>query len=195
MRGWIALVLVSTMMACAGPPLPVARNTSKQARTDPHRACASPTDCVVVPRSCCGTCGVASRGDAVALHRELAASARSARCAGTGCPDCTADPDPTLLATCRARRCELVDLLRSPLTRCRTADDCQVRTSACCVCDGTAPYVALASDQDDEYAALVCAPDARCGSCLMTRPSAPIACLRGHCRVTERPAHGRLGDL
>ncbi len=103
-----------------------ASERSPDARPDGRRAphedipavfrCEAPSDCGVTHASCCGTCGVARRGDAVAVNTAhyLARGLRRDGCGGAAdavaCPACASPIDPQLVATCRAHRCELVDL-------------------------------------------------------------------------------------
>lgn len=138
-----------------------------------YHACDVPSDCIVVPVSCCGTCGAPTRGDAVAVARDESAAFRAAACASNeGCPACA--PlfiDPTLVATCREQRCELIDLLEDEASACGSDGDCQVRTPDCCPCGGDTSVGRLVGvSSEDAYSALVCDPDAACPECLPAYP-------------------------
>jgi hypothetical protein len=138
--------------------------------------CTVNSDCVVLPASCCGRCGAPARGDALAIQEESAQAYASRVCSNNqGCPACA--PlfiDPTLVATCRSGRCELVDLAEHPASQCAQADDCKLRTPDCCECGGdTSPgrLIGIAASAEREYARLVCDPDQACPECAPVYPS------------------------
>jgi hypothetical protein len=133
-----------------------------------YYACEVPSDCLVVPESCCGTCGAPTRSDAVAVARDKSAAFQAAACGSdTGCPACA--PlfiDPTLVASCRARRCELIDLLEHEASACESDDNCHVRTPDCCPCGGdTSPGRLIGVSSENAYSALVCDPESACPEC------------------------------
>jgi hypothetical protein len=102
-----------------------------------YSACTLSSECVVVPASCCGSCGAATRGDAIAVNMDELSAYRTSVCGEMmGCPACYMAQDPTLVATCDAGRCEVVDLRAEDLTSCMVDTDCQVRTHDCCECGG-----------------------------------------------------------
>lgn len=184
---WVAVALLWGAAACAESttPSPDAAsgdgNTGDGDTTAPE--CTVPADCVVVPQSCCGTCGVATRGDAIAIPRSRASSHRSEVCRDEmACPACAGLSDPTLLATCRAGRCELVDLLDDPaLTGCEVASDCRIRTVDCCECGGRTSrdaVVALRADAESAFSALVCdGSGVACAECApVYPPEAMVSC-------------------
>lgn len=149
-------------------------------------ACEVPSDCVVVPESCCGTCGAPTRGDAVAIARDALTAYQCGACGPhAGCPACA--PlfiDPTLVATCVDQRCELVDLLHDEASACESDDDCRVRTPDCCPCGGdTSPGRLIGMSSEDAYAALVCDPDQACDECAPVYPDeVTVSCnAQDHC--------------
>jgi len=149
--------------------------------------CETPDDCVVVPASCCGTCGEPTRGDAVALNRASASTYRDMACGDDfACPACAGMPDPTLLATCEANRCVVVDLQAHVSTECGSDADCRVRTADCCECGGAtdpASMVAIAIDDAAAFEALVCGGDFGCPECAPAYPASYSAvCDAGRCR-------------
>jgi hypothetical protein len=140
------------------------------------RACLVNSDCIVVPESCCGTCGAPTRGDAFAINVASASEHSRRVCTrDVGCPTCA--PlfiDPTLVATCRAERCELVDLRRHEASACERDDDCTLRTPDCCECGGDTSFgrlLGIAKSAERDYADLVCDPDEACPECLPVYPS------------------------
>jgi len=133
-----------------------------------YYACDVPSDCIVATVSCCGTCGAPTRGDAVAIASDEGAAYRAAACGAiTGCPACA--PlfiDPTLVATCREQRCELVDLLEDEASACESDDDCRVRTPDCCPCGGdTSQGRLIGVSSENAYSELVCDPGQMCPNC------------------------------
>lgn len=157
---------------------------------DDPTACDGPGDCVVVPRTCCGFCGVASATDMIAVEPARASSYRSSVCGpGTGCPDCAGRVDSFLQGFCVAGHCKAVDLHGDPMTGCATDGDCQLRYAACCEpCGAPADgLVALRTDAVGTYRTLVCAPDAACPKCATSYPPAAKAVCDAttkHCTVT-----------
>lgn len=151
-----------------------------------RRDCTQPSECVVVPMTCCGVCGAPATGDVTAIRKD-AQSARTERCKTALCPACAQRPNPALVATCRSGRCEVVDIAASdPVSHCQSAADCRVRVSACCECGGdTSPYtlIAIASSSEQAYTLLVCAPNAACAACAPLYPSnVSASCAQsGHC--------------
>jgi len=122
-------------------------------------ACEVDTDCIVVPESCCGSCGAATRGDALAMSGDAAGDYLTSVCAGMGCHICYMAQDPTLVATCDAGRCELVDLHEHPVARCSSDADCRLRTRSCCDCGGDTSregLLAVRTDSAAGYVELVC---------------------------------------
>jgi hypothetical protein len=76
-----------------------------------------------------------------------------------------------LVATCRERRCQLVDLLEHEASACESDDDCRVRTPDCCPCGGDTSLGRLIGvSSENMYSALVCDSDSACPECLPTYP-------------------------
>lgn len=150
-------------------------------------ACSVPTDCVVVPASCCGSCGAATRGDAIALNVTRANEYRTSVCDGLGCPACFMEQDPTLIATCQASRCVVVDLYEHAAAACTGDDECRIRTVDCCECGGDitrAGIIAIRRDSEGPFSSLVCDPGWACPECAPTYPSEVVpVCHEGHCRA------------
>lgn len=156
------------------------------------RACDVNSDCIVVPDSCCGTCGAPTRSDASAIN--VASTTEHSRrvCADNqGCPACA--PlfiDPTLLATCRAGRCELVDLRKHEASACEQDADCKLRTPDCCECGGDTGMgrvLGIANSAERDYSELVCDPDQACPECAPSYPKeVTVACnASGRCETQD----------
>ena len=180
-----ALVLVG---CAAAPARPAAFGTDKQTR--PH-TCTVATDCSVVPRSCCGSCGTAASGDARAVLTESWHG--SSRCSGVSCPRCHAEPDPALVAYCAAGTCRALDLHTSAMTRCTADSDCIVRPRGCCDCAASA-WVAVRADQSTAYQSRVCRPAIACPQCVGDPPPLRAVCGEGHCALAATGADP-VGDL
>lgn len=154
-------------------------------------ACAGPSECRVLPQSCCGSCGAAVRGDALAIHEDDVDAHRSMVCDALVCPPCFTPEDPTLVGACVASACTLVDLQqRDDITACTTDDECRVRTSDCCECGGTTDpdaAIAVRVDAEQPLSALICDADVGCPECLPAPPPGLIAaCISGRCEL-QRP--------
>lgn len=148
-------------------------------------ACSKNSDCIVVPKSCCGSCGGATRQDALAVHQGKASEYRQGVCQGMGCPACYMPTDPTLVATCNAGSCEVVDLLLHASTACTDPSECRVRTTACCECGGpTDDEHLIAISADAPYSALVCDGQG-CPECAPQYPPKTLACAAGHCAIAK----------
>ncbi|MEZ4338455.1 MAG: hypothetical protein R3B82_17685 [Sandaracinaceae bacterium] len=148
--------------------------------------CSAPSDCVVVPASCCGSCGAATRGDAIAVATDRASAYRTSACgADTGCPACFMEPDPTLVATCTAGRCAVVDLAMHAATECTVSADCRVRAAECCECGATITESTVVAVSDGAaYEALVCDPGMGCPECEPLYPDTIGAtCEGGRCAI------------
>jgi hypothetical protein len=122
----------------------------------------------------------------VALNKSFASEYASGVCAAVGdCPGCFMPQDPTLLATCRAGQCTVVDLLTHPSTECQSASDCRLRTTVCCECGGaTDPehLIAISVSGEAQYSQLVC-DTSECLECAPIYPPVSVGCIDGHCQV------------
>jgi hypothetical protein len=153
------------------------------------QACDGNEQCVVVPESCCGTCGAATPGDAIGVNVTQAGAYRALACEGhAGCPACYVDQDPTLVGTCAAGRCAVVDLEEHAVTACAADEDCRLRTRDCCECGGDATVtglIAIRADAEAAYVALVCNADTACAECAPIYPdeASAVCTSAGHCAV------------
>lgn len=152
------------------------------------RACTEDDECTVVPESCCGSCGAATRGDAIGVHRDRASAYSGMACSGSvGCPACYMQQDPTLIATCREGQCTVVDLQQHEVTECTGASECRLRTRDCCECGGDSSrggLIAVRTDAEATYTSLVCAEGAPCPECAPSYPQeAEAICSSGRCEV------------
>ncbi len=68
--------------------------------------CNADSDCIIVPRSCCGSCGAATKSDQTAVSKSEASNYRGSVCQSTACPACAMMQDPNLKARCTSGMCE-----------------------------------------------------------------------------------------
>jgi hypothetical protein len=147
-----------------------------------------PSDCILRSASCCGQCGAATRGDAIAVNVAHQSDYASSVCGtGTACPECASPQDPTLGASCQSGKCAVVDLQVLPLTECQSDSDCRIRTRDCCECGGNVSLeslIAIRNDAEAAYAAIACDPGQGCDDCMPVYPvGATAACFGGRCTV------------
>jgi hypothetical protein len=161
--------------------------TASGGASDDIQACSSNTECEVVPGACCN-CSSTQVSDYKSINARYA-TLDAARCNGTGC-DCPGtaagldDPVSYFVATCRAGRCEVVDLRATDITSCKTAADCVLRSgTSCCQGCGEDP-VAVNVSAEANLKQLVCGREpAACRHCQ------PIYTELGvDCTATDRPA-------
>lgn len=147
-------------------------------------SCAAASDCVLRSVSCCGSCGAATRGDALALNLTGMSAYGSQKCASVDCPACFQAQDPTLLATCDAGQCVVIDLQEHPSTACSDVSECRVRGNVCCECGGpTEPPNLVAVGSAGGFETLVCDPGTACPECAPVYPALELACTAGHCAI------------
>lgn len=144
------------------------------------QACSMPGMCALVPASCCGSCGVATRGDQFAIARDKASEYRTLACTtdggAVGCPACAGFPDPELQAFCRGGSCVPVFVPRDEVSLCSTDDDCALVSGVCCgACDGERSLVAVAKSRAGEFASQICDPRVDCAPCAIPTPTTTIA--------------------
>lgn len=150
-----------------------------------YDVCSKSSECVIRPASCCGQCGAATRDDIVALSSSRVTAYQTATCGDTsGCPACYSPQDATLIATCDAGHCKVVDLRTHAATACGAASDCRVRTNVCCECGGPTDIEhIIATSSESELSPLVCDGQA-CPECAPIYPSEVVVdCLNGHCNA------------
>jgi len=151
--------------------------------------CTTSSQCIVIPASCCGSCGAATRDDAVAVNAAEGSAYLDLVCAGVaGCPGCYMMQDPTLVATCDEGTCVVVDLHEHPSAACDSHDDCRIRTHDCCECGGDVTeesLIAINQSSEASFAALVCDAGTGCPECLPVYPAGAVAQCHpdGYCEV------------
>ena len=120
------------------------------------QSCTMAGMCVLVPRTCCGSCGLPSPTDEIAVPRDKASEYRTLVCkadAGPiGCPDCAGIGDPNLQAFCRGGECVPVNVPTDTVSACSTDDDCQLAQGVCCgPCGGEFTLVGVAKSKLGEF--------------------------------------------
>ena len=196
MRSYTALFL---LVACSSSTVVDDAAVSDAASTDtattdtalpdaqpdaPFGECRTPTDCVLLPESCCGSCGQPSRTDIDSVPRSGADAQRAMACADpVPCPACEGQPDPTLLPDCSMSSCTVLDLnppVGPPpgLSACEEDTDCIIRAASCCECGATITeetVVAINLEIRGGYDPFVCEPGTGCPECAPVYPDNLVA--------------------
>jgi len=148
-------------------------------------ACTTGDDCVVIPSSCCGSCGAATPTDMVAVRKDKVSAARAARCTGVGCPACFMEQSANLQARCVSGKCQAFDVRADAVSACSGPNDCKLRMAECCECGGT-HVIAIASSKEAAYTSAVCPASPSCAKCAPTYPMFTVAVCdakTSHCSV------------
>lgn len=76
------------------------------AQADAWYQCEQTSDCVLVPMTCCGSCGAVTPDDAVAVNTEHAQDYRNEACGPAAiCPSCIMPDDPRVSTLCDDGNC------------------------------------------------------------------------------------------
>jgi hypothetical protein len=148
--------------------------------------CDVPTDCVLVPASCC-VCGMPELPDVTAVNVASQEEYLGSICGmGPAC-GCPIALNPNLAATCDAGTCRAVDVREHVASECADDRDCRVRVSQCCECGGdTSPGALIAVNSTLEYEELVCDPLGLCADCAPSYPTEASAhCASNHCELVD----------
>lgn len=124
------------------------------------------------------------RADVRALRADYVSEHGLPGCAGVGCPRCRGLTSPELVATCRSGRCAVVDLRRSPISRCSADDECVLAFARCCACGAPREsVVAIRAGAEADLMRLACGDEAvACPDCVGFLPDDLSAfCDHGHC--------------
>jgi hypothetical protein len=148
-------------------------------------SCEVPSDCVLVPSSCC-VCGVPELGDVTAVNLQGAAEYTQTCGMGPACL-CPTALNPNLVATCASETCQAVDIREHAVSECSDDDECRVRVSQCCECGGdTSPGSLVAVGTGLGYDELVCDPLGLCTECAPDYPPEVSAlCETGRCTLVD----------
>lgn len=152
-------------------------------------ACTSPSECVLLPDTCCETCGLPTADDYDGVNMARTREHRAAVCPGDPppCLPCVPAPHPYLQATCTAGTCEALDVRQHAVSECNADADCRVRVTQCCECGGdTSPQALIAVRASaGAYDALVCDPMAACPECEPVYPDnvRAVCGASGHCEI------------
>ena len=166
-------------------------DTQPEADATDFASCDGPGACLLVPKSCCGTCGAATPTDMIGVASSQAGAYRAFVCEGSACPACAMQQDAFLQSFCQDGACAAIDLHTDPMTACTADTDCTLRYASCCEpCGGpTSGLLALRTDRIADYLAQICAPDTMCPLCaVIYPPDHHAACdATGHCNVIVTP--------
>jgi hypothetical protein len=154
--------------------------------------CELNSDCALTAASCCGVCGEPALGDVDAVNRERLDQHLEDVCPDPQpCPKCAVATNPDLHATCDNGACLALDIRAHGASACSADDDCRLRVTGCCECGGsTASWdlIAIRSDGEATYEALVCDPAWACDACVpVYPPDVEAYCATdGHCATRPR---------
>jgi hypothetical protein len=176
--------------------------------TPDYDSCQVPRDCTIAGTSCCGVCD----GAGLDLHDFIAYNTKYAsllNCAilkeappagaapaggsdGIGLPPaCAPCPDPAgggtlryFVPDCVAGQCVVTDLRASPVTACKTSDECRLRSGTGC-CEGCDGSSLIAVRNDGSFEKLVCGGiQPPCAACAPQPPNGAIPlCNEGRCTI------------
>jgi Kunitz/Bovine pancreatic trypsin inhibitor domain len=170
-----------------------------------YDSCKLPSDCVVTGTGCCGICDSAniSVHDLIAYNKQYASllqcglaldiAAGGSASAGVAAPiACAPCPAPLpgqgtrqyFVPDCVARQCVVDDLRTSPVTACKTSDECKLRHGTGC-CEGCGSSDLISVRNDGSFEKLVCAGGAvACPACVPAPTDAVAVCgAQGRCEV------------
>jgi len=142
--------------------------------------CSDNSECTVVSESCCGSCGQPSPGDMVGVNSGRIRDYRGDSCDRVDCPACFMEPDPNLIATCNAGRCEAIDVRTHAVSSCTGTSQCSLRVNTCCGCSSSGP-IAIHGSSESDFMSLVCVGDEVCPECFPAFPEWDVSCQMGHC--------------
>jgi hypothetical protein len=154
--------------------------------------CKEPSDCALVPRTCCGVCGEPSLGDMIAVPDSQADTYRTNVCTPPEpCPKCAVQVNPNLIATCRGQKCTGVDIRTdADYASCNKNEDCVLRAgNECCeLCAPVEPsqYIALNIKGARTLAETACVGAPPCTKCPPGPPPLVKAvCVSNRCAVRK----------
>ena len=168
-----------------------------------YDACKLPSDCMVTGTGCCGICDSGNIGahDLIAYNKQYAnllqcGLALDIASGGTGsagvaapvaCVPCLPPAGPGTLMyfvpDCVAGQCVVEDLRVSPVTACKTSDECKLRHGTSC-CEGCGSDDLIAVRNDGSFEKLVCSGSAvACPACVPPPSDAAPFCDNGRCQA------------
>ncbi len=171
-----------------------------------YDACNVPSDCMVTGTGCCGVCDSASitAHDLIAYNRQYAGFLQCALAltiappggsdAGVAAPIACAPCLPPMgqgtlmyfVPDCVAGQCVVQDLRTSPLTACKTSNECKLRHGTGC-CEGCSADQLVSVRDDGSLEKLVCGGGlVGCPACAPPPTDAQPYCgPTGHCEVVH----------
>jgi hypothetical protein len=111
---------------------------------------------------------------------------RGGRCDGEACPACFMEPDPNLVATCSAGRCEAINVRTHDVSACVADMDCSLRVPTCCGCSSSPP-IAIRAGGELDFTSRGCDGDEACPECFPAFEGWDASCQMGHCEAVASP--------
>lgn len=171
-----------------------------QGGTPNYDACTQNSDCTVTGTGCCGVCDSPdlTAHDLIAYNKQYAGllqcnyaldlappgSGATAPVACAPCPPVAGGAMKYFVPQCVQKQCVVTDLRNSPVTACKTSDECKVRYGTSC-CEGCGGGDLIGTRNDGSFEKLVCggAPTP-CPACLPQPTNAvPYCSALGRCDV------------
>jgi hypothetical protein len=155
-------------------------------------ACASNSQCQVVPVGCC-SCGEGPVSNYTAINSAYE-SQMNAQCGGLDCVPCgpvAFDPNNPVLyyvPTCQNGHCAIVDLRTRAITACKSASDCSLRSGTGCCSGCSGQPVALNGSKEPDLFKLECGLEpTACPACAPSLSGYDATCTDGRCSVELGP--------
>lgn len=134
--------------------------------------CTFNDECIVRARECCDVCSEQNPVNSVAINASQAQAYAMAACGERGleCPACETPATPTIIPTCNAGTCEIVDIQAEPTTECSEPEDCILRTNTCCECTDVSieSVVAVNVNSAQDIPGWRCGDQVACDDCVPT---------------------------
>lgn len=163
-----------------------------------YDVCNAPSDCIVTGTGCCGVCDSpnVSKHDLIAYNRQYGGALdcgftpAAAPAPGADIPACAPCPPVAggslkyFVPSCERSECTVTDLRESPLTTCKTADECTLRYGTGC-CQSCNPDDVIGIRKNAALEQIVCPSNVgiACDACVPPDNGAVAICNAGRCGV------------
>lgn len=151
---------------------------------DEYTTCSHPSECVVTFPGCCHHCETETVDNMLAIRQDSIEAYRANCGDNLECRGCGRGSNNYLQANCVGNHCTLVNLRETAVVACEDFD-CKLRRPGCCECEDSGQFIAIAEDEEAQFARLVCPPDADCPTCDLPLQVSDIeaVCDEGSCEV------------
>ena len=114
----VGAVALCALVACKKTTSPTLDSGTVDMSTDARdfRACNAALECVVLARSCCGTCGGPTPDDEICVRVDSEAAYKQTVCEPpVACPACAMQTNPNFFAECDSHECTTLDVHKKRL--------------------------------------------------------------------------------